>query len=263
MMRRRSPASSRQATEQAEAAHWDGIAVQHGAACAAARLGAHADPLHSAHMAALGPLLGRTVLEVGCGMGVLTTELASGGADVTALDISAESLGTVAERAASLAVSDRVHLVQASAHALPCADGSFDLVTGRFILHHLDVASAAAEIARVLKPGGRAVFTENSARSRLLMSVRKHLCGRFGIPKWSTPGEHPLRDTEMAQLRACFARMTILHPRFDWFFLLNAKLFAFRNPRATRILDWLDRGVPAILPFMRGFAYYQVIVLER
>ncbi len=94
-------------------------------------------------------------------------------------------------------------------------------------------------------------------------AARKHLCGRFGIPKWSTPDEYPLRRSDLRRLSVSFTRMTTIHPRFDWFFLLNAKLFGFRNLKAGRILDRLDRAIPVVLPFMRKFAYYQVIVLDR
>lgn len=50
---------------------------------------------------------------------------------------------------------------------------------------------------------------------------------------------------------------------FDWFFHLNAKLFGFRNNRMNRLCGWLDRTIPAILPFLRRYAYYQVLILRR
>ncbi len=262
-MRTEKRASGRLGSERVEAAHWDEIAARYGDAYAAREHVRGNDPLHAAHMAALGPVENRHILDVGCGMGLWTTELASYGATVVALDVSAASVATVQKRAQRFDLADRVDPVAASAHALPFADGSFDLVTGHLILHHLDAAIAAREIARVLKPGGRAVFTENSARSGTLMFARRFLCGRFGIPRWSTPDEYPLRRSDLRRLRAPFAQMTTLHPRFDWFFLLNAKLFGFRNLRVSRVLDWLDRTIPAVLPFMRRLAYYQVIVLQR
>lgn len=39
---------------------------------------------------------------------------------------------------------------------------SFDVIVGRWILHHVDLGQAASELARLLAPGGRAVFLENS-----------------------------------------------------------------------------------------------------
>jgi SAM-dependent methyltransferase len=142
-------------------------------------------------------------------------------------------------------------------------DGAFEAVSGNLILHHLDAGLAGREVARVLKEGGRAVFTENSARSGVLMFARRSLCGRFGIPKWSTPDEYPLRGRELALLSAPFALSRLEHPRFDWFFLLDAKLFGFRNLRASRILSFLDRATVRVAPFMRKLAYYQVVILDR
>jgi ubiquinone/menaquinone biosynthesis C-methylase UbiE len=251
------------AAEGAEAAHWDSIATTHGDAYAAREHAGAGDPLHEAHIRALGPVAGCLVLDLGCGMGLWTTELASHGARVVALDVSSASVSTVWKRAQRFGLSEGVEPVTASAHALPFADSSFDLVTGHLILHHLDASVAGREVARVLRPGGRAVFTENSARSGTLMLARKHLCGRFGIPRWSTPDEYPLRRSDLRLLRASFAQMTTIYPRFDWFFLLNAKLFGFRNLRASRLLDRIDRTVAAVLPFMRRLAYYQIIVLQR
>ena len=255
--------SERLKAERSEAAHWDQVATQFGDAFAARAHVRSSDPLHEAHIAALGNVEDKRILDLGCGMGLWTTELASHGARVVALDLSAASVATVRKRAERMQLEDRVGLVTASAHALPFADATFDMVTGHLILHHLDAGIAGREIARVLKPGGRAVFTENSARSGTLMLVRRYLCGRFGIPKWSTPDEYPLRRSDIRLLQEPFHRLTAIHPRFDWFFLLNAKLFGFRNPRASRVLDWLDRTIPAVLPFMRKLAYYQVIVLQR
>lgn len=249
--------------ESAEAAHWDGIATRYGDAYAAREHVRGQDLLHDAHIAALGPVEGRCVLDLGCGMGLWTTELASYGAKVVALDLSSASVATARKRAERLDLADRVDPVTGSAHALPFRENTFDLVTGHLILHHLDAGIAAGEIARVLKPGGRAVFTENSAKSGTLMFARRFLCGRFGIPKWSTPDEYPLRRAELRRLGSAFARMQTAHPRFDWFFLLNAKLFGFRNLRVSRALDWLDRTIPRCLPFMRRLAYYQVIILDR
>lgn len=249
--------------ERTEAAHWDRVAHQYGNAFAAREHVRGSDPLHEAHLAALGNIEDKRILDLGCGMGLWTTELASYGAHVVALDLSSASVATVRKRAERMRLEDRVEPVTASAHALPFAEASFDIVTGHLILHHLDAGIAAREIARVLRTGGRAVFTENSARSGTLMLARRYLCGRFGIPKWSTPDEYPLRRSDIKKLREPFSRLTTIHPRFDWFYLLNAKLFGFRNVRVNRVLDRLDRAIPAFLPFMRKLAYYQVIVLQR
>jgi len=221
------------------------------------------DPLATEHRKHLGNVLGRRVLDLGCGTGAWSTRLALEGAIVVSLDVSPVSLQVTLQRAKAAGLTTSIFPICASGHELPFSDGAFDLVTGQFILHHLELKRAAGEIKRVLRSGGRAVFTENSAKSGLLMLARRTLCGHFGIPKWSTPAEYPLRRQDLEILDRTFARVRVSHPRFDWFFLLNAKLFGYRHPVANRLCDWGDRVVPKLLPFMRRYAYYQVLTLDR
>jgi len=259
----RDRAGSRRNAETAEAAHWDAIASEHGDTFVARAEASTNDPVHDAHARALGDLSGRRVLDLGCGMGLWTTAMAGRGADVCAMDISPASVDATRKRAERLGLSRKTAPLVGSAHALPFRDGAFDAVSGHLILHHLDAGLAGREVARVLRRDGRAVFTENSARSGMLMFARRFVCGRFGIPKWSTPGEYPLRRCDLRRLSAPFSRMRVEHPRFDWFFLLDAKLFGFRNLRASRILSFLDHPTTRIAPFMRKLAYYQVVILDR
>ncbi|MFC7333862.1 class I SAM-dependent methyltransferase [Rhodocista pekingensis] len=81
--------------------------------------------------------------------------------DVTALDLSAPYL---AQARRTLSPWSRHHAVQAPAEAMPFPDASFDVVTCIFLLHELPQAvraRAAAEMARVLKPGGLLVVMDS------------------------------------------------------------------------------------------------------
>lgn len=96
------------------------------------------------------------VLEIGCGTGYFTKELAKTGGEIVAIDVSPDLLD-----AARAAVTDgNVSFENASAHALAYADASFDAVVGSSVLHHLDVDLALPQFFRVLKPGGLFLFTE-------------------------------------------------------------------------------------------------------
>ncbi len=107
------------------------------------------------------------VLDFGCGKGDRAVDLLAHGVTVDGIDIS-ESY--VAEAAASARASGfpeaRFRFVAGDAHALPYADGAFDLVVGEGILHHLELDTALAEVHQVLRPGGRAVFFEPLAAWR-------------------------------------------------------------------------------------------------
>jgi SAM-dependent methyltransferase len=99
---------------------------------------------------------GMTVLELGCGTGTFTRELARSGADVVAIDVSPELL----EIARANHSAPNVHYQTENAYALSYRDAAFDSVVGSSVLHHLEVEEALRNIYRVLKPGGTIFFTE-------------------------------------------------------------------------------------------------------
>lgn len=97
---------------------------------------------------ALPALRGRRVLELGAGTGLATAGLLRAGADVVATDLGPRMLGRLHANHPS------VPAVVACAEALPFADGVVDAVCGAQMWHWVDVDVAAAEVARVLRPGG-------------------------------------------------------------------------------------------------------------
>lgn len=142
----------------------------------------------------LGDVRGKTVLEYGCGDGTNTLPLALRGARVVALDISADLIKIAHERLRVNGVTSGVEFVVGSAHDLPLADDSVDVVFGMAILHHLDLALSAREVRRVLRPGGRAIFQEPVRNSPTLKAVRKLI--PYRAPDVS-PFERPLTDQEL------------------------------------------------------------------
>jgi SAM-dependent methyltransferase len=107
----------------------------------------------------LGDVNGSDVLEVGCGAAMCSRWLAQRGARPVAFDVSAGMLRHAREGAASTGVD--VPLVQADAQYLPFLDASFDLAFTSFgaIGFVADSARVMREVARVLRPGGRWVFS--------------------------------------------------------------------------------------------------------
>jgi SAM-dependent methyltransferase len=102
----------------------------------------------------LGP--GLSVLELGCGTGYFTRELARSGADIVAIDVSPELL----EIARTNCSAPNVRYEIQNACELSYPDSVFDSVVGSSVLHHLEIEGALREIYRVLKPGGTICFTE-------------------------------------------------------------------------------------------------------
>ena len=98
---------------------------------------------------------GDRVLDACCGTGDLALEAARAGGRVTGLDFSPAML----ERARRK--SNEIEWVRGDMTALPFADGSFDVVTVGFGIRNVpDLDAGLAELARVLRPGGRVACLE-------------------------------------------------------------------------------------------------------
>jgi SAM-dependent methyltransferase len=99
---------------------------------------------------------GGTLLDVGCGPGTITADLAAvvDPGTVTAVEISEEALG--AARAEASARGQRnIEFRAGDVYALDFPDGTFDVVHAHQVLQHLaDPVAALAEMRRVCRPGG-------------------------------------------------------------------------------------------------------------
>jgi ubiquinone/menaquinone biosynthesis C-methylase UbiE len=124
-------------------------------------------------------------LEIGAGTGYFTLNLMRAGVlrEAVATDISPGMLSSLSESAAELGLA--VETRECEASSLPFEDGSFDLVFGHAVLHHLpDLPGAFREFRRVLRPGGVVAFCgEPSRHGDLISSVPKR--GALAIaPLW-------------------------------------------------------------------------------
>lgn len=143
---------------------------------------------------------GLRVLEYGCGPSGYAFGLAERGATVTGIDISNTAIAMARERANGFPDGSLTFRL-GDAEKLDFPPASFDMVCGTSILHHLDIARAAAEIRRVLKPGGRAVFYEPVGHNPVVNLYRKF------TPHLHTPDEHPLVADDFRLLRQLFSEV--------------------------------------------------------
>jgi len=111
-----------------------------------------------------------TVLDLGCGTGDLTVNiacLARKNTEITGLDFSQPMLEIAEQKAAKAGVFKSVRFIQGNATALPFSDAYFDCVGISFAFRNLTYKNPLAqahfaEVTRVLKPGGRYVIVESS-----------------------------------------------------------------------------------------------------
>ena len=161
-------AITRRPVGQAESARaqrcwWDAAADEyldeHGAFLGSADMVWGPEGLREEDAHLLGDVTGRRVLEVGAGAGQCSRWLRSHGADPVALDISHAML--TRGRALGAEAGLPVPMVQADAARLPFADQSFDVACSAYggVPFVADSAGVMTEVARVLRPGGRWVFS--------------------------------------------------------------------------------------------------------
>lgn len=103
------------------------------------------------------------LLDIGCGTGMFLREVKRNHPrlSITGLDLSAPYLDVARRR---LAEWSGVELVEAAAEAVPAPDAAYDIVTCVYLLHELPPAvrgKVAAEMRRVLKPGGLAILVDS------------------------------------------------------------------------------------------------------
>jgi SAM-dependent methyltransferase len=99
---------------------------------------------------------GASVLDIGCGPGTITADLAAlvGAGRVTAVEISAEALRLARAEAAARG-QDNIDFAVADVHALDFGDATFDVVHAHQVLQHVaDPVRALREMRRVCRPGG-------------------------------------------------------------------------------------------------------------
>ena len=111
------------------------------------------------------------LLDLGCGGGHVSFAAAPFCGTVTAYDLSADMLAAVKAEAAHRGLANIVTR-QGSAEVLPFADATFEAVATRYSAHHWgDAARGIAEAARVLKPGGLALFADAIAPADPLLDT--------------------------------------------------------------------------------------------
>jgi SAM-dependent methyltransferase len=155
--------------------------------------------------------------------------------DLTCINISEREL----EHGRNLAATARnkPNFLLMDANNLEFGDGSFDIVYGTGILHHLDYERALSEVARVLKPGGVILFSEPLDINPVGRIVR------WLTPKARTEDERPLRLPEIKLLNKYFnCRLT-----FEGMFsipvgILVGALGLQANNKLLHLMYFIDRA---------------------
>lgn len=199
------------------------------------------------------------ILDYGCGDGGFSIILARRGARVYGVDISAGLISRARAAAASSGLDGNApQFITGDAQRLPFADAKFDFVVGNGALHHLDLDQAYAEIARVLRPGGTAVFMEPMYSHPLLWALRKL------TPKTHTADERPLSFTDFERAKKWFS--TCQHREHFLLAVCAAPAHLLGRTVALSVinpLDCFDGLLMRMFPPLRRMAWLTLMEMKR
>ncbi len=207
---------------------------------------------------------GSRVLEVGCGAGLTSVDLAGRGFEVTAMDSVPAMVDQTRRLVQEEGVADRVSVLSADTHDLPFPDEAFELVLALGVLPWLHSPERAmAEMTRVLRPGGHLLATTDNAygmhyildpRMNPLVAPLRRLAARLlrllGLRRRTSvvarldpprrfrrlvhgAGLRPLRESTLGFGPVTVRRRPVLSPRED-----------LRLHRTLQ--DLADQGVPIV-----------------
>jgi ubiquinone/menaquinone biosynthesis C-methylase UbiE len=194
---------------------------------------------------------GRSFLEYGCGTGSVAFDLAGSAKQVTGIDISDVAIHKAKQTARRKGLGN-VEFVVDNAESMQLPDKSVDVIAGSGIVHHLDIPKAMAEVRRVLRSGGIAIFAEPLGHNPVLNWYRNR------TPELRTPDEHPLLMKDLQAMAEGFA-----WTRVTYFGLVAPLLGLWSRDvrpgsRLTRLVWWLDKRLCRI-PGLRRQAWYCLI----
>jgi SAM-dependent methyltransferase len=218
-------------------------------------------------------------LEIGAGTGYFSLNLVQAGVvgHATCTDISPGMLATLRANAGKLGID--VEATACDAEDLPFQDGSFDLVFGHAVLHHLpDLDRAFSEFRRVLKPGGIVAFAGEPSRHGDRIASYPKRAAWNAAPVWrrlmrASPAEEGHSDGGAENHR--FEALVDVHAFTPHDLARHAASAGFEDVRVrgeellANWFGWANRTLeatadPETVPFAwRQYAYRGYILLQH
>lgn len=203
-----------------------------------------------------GDVRGKRLLDYGCGASEAGVYFAKQGATVVGVDVSQGMLDAAQKLADHHGV--KIETRQVTGARIPAEDREFDLVYGNGVLHHVDIAQAIPELARVMKPGAVGAFIEPLSYNPAI-EVYRHLARTV-----RTPDEHPLSFKSIEQFKGHFAEVE--HREF-WLLSLSvfAKFFFIDRAHPSKERYWkkVYTDAPRIEKWFKHLRAADEVLLKR
>ncbi|MEM7468155.1 MAG: class I SAM-dependent methyltransferase [Pseudomonadota bacterium] len=194
----------------------------------------------------------KALLELGCGPSGSTHLWHRSGAKVTGIDISPEGIKKAVKTAEEKNLDIAYHAMNAERTEFP--DNSFDLTVGMGIIHHLELHTCYKELARILKPGGSAIFMEPLGHNPLVNLYR------YVTPSLRTEDEHPLLLQDIELAKNYFDEVTP-----EYYQLCSLAAFPFRKTdlfeTVSSKLERFDQALFEIVPYLKRHAWVCILKL--
>ena len=200
----------------------------------------------------------KQVLDYGSGNGDSTFKMIEYGAhSVSGIDISDTSVENAKAKATEKGLSDNTVFHVMDAENMAFENNSFDLIYESGVLHHLDLANAYPELARVLRSNGKVICTEALGHNPLIRWYRR----RTPNLRTEWEAEHILRKPDIMKAHKYFKNIEVL----GLFHLATIAAVPFRQSSVFNgvltFLESVDR-ILLKLPLLKWQAWQVVFVLS-
>ena len=136
--------------------------------------------------------------------------------------------------------------------------GKVDFIFGSLILHHIESFNEfARSLIKVIKPGGKGFFGENSAHSKTMIWFRQNMVGKLWVPKYGDQDEFPLTLGEVDETKKYFD-VGIEYPELLFFRMISSYLLRGNFSRPFQMLDSCFFKYPAF----RKYSYRQYLYIS-
>jgi SAM-dependent methyltransferase len=217
------------------------------------------EPNTRAMLDAVEPLGGMRVLDFACGAGVTANFLAQRGAQVTGIDISPGSIRRAGELAE--AAGNSIEFIAGELRQGTFAPASFDVVVGRYALHHIDIPVIAPILNDLLAAGGRGAFLETMGLNPLLNIARKRMAGRGGVASYGSDDERPLDRGDLKVLRESFGSVELSIGEMRFLRIFDRNVLRFQKPALARALGAIDDGLGRL--GLGVLSYHQIVRVTK